>query len=87
MERCLLLNETPGAGPISELLSWKTYIFVESRALPGSAIIYFLLMLRYLANIEAVTLLDSVRLRAVVDCSIEDVVSMLRVIFDSELLL
>ena len=55
--------------------------------MPGSAIIYFLLMLRYLANIEAVTLLDSVRLRAVVDCSIEDVVSMLRVIFDSELLL
>lgn len=40
---------------------------------------YFLFMLRYLANIEAVTLLDSVRLRAVVDCSIEDVVSMLRV--------
>ena len=62
-------------------------MFVESKALPGSAIRYFLLMLRWRANIEAVTLLDSVLLRAVVDCSIEDVVIMLRVMFDSELLL
>jgi len=68
----LLLKEIPLAGAISELLSWKTYMFVQSSALLTSFIMYLLFICRYRLKIDWVMLDETVWSIAVVEVSMEE---------------